>query len=56
MMDQEPDVLTMWSLFYAMLYLCVRSMERIKQKWNVNTKEKTCLAGLVVLESEGEEW
>lgn len=31
-------------------------MERIKQKWNVNTKEKTCLAGLVVLESEGEEW
>jgi len=52
MMDQEPYVQTMRSLVYAMLNLRVNPIERIKQKWNVNTKEKptSCRVGVWSLE------
>lgn len=48
MMEQEPDVQTVRSLVYVMLYLCVNPMERIKQKWNVNTKGKLTFWSLEV--------
>ena len=43
---------TMRSLVYAMLNLRVNPIERIKQKWNVNTKEKptSCRVGVWSLE------